>query len=63
MDNKPIYLLFPVAEIVLLHSSWRNSIQQKFIDVPSTCQAVCKELGRKREVSPSPCSQRVHSIF
>lgn len=33
-DNKPIYLLFPVAKLVLLHNSWRNSIQQKFIDVP-----------------------------
>ena len=40
--HKPIRLLFPVADLVVLHSSWTNSVQQIFTDgafpVPGSAQ-------------------------
>ena len=56
--DKPICLLFPVAELVLLHSSWRNPIQQTFMDLPSCARQWARSRGHRDEYALVPvCRQ------
>lgn len=47
--DKPICFLFPVAELVLLHSSWRNPVRQTFMDLPSCARQREKSRGHRDE--------------
>ena len=45
--DKPICFLFPMAELVQLHSSWRNLIQQTFMDLPSCTRQRVRSRGHR----------------
>lgn len=56
--DKPICLLFPVAEPVLLHSSWRNLIQQTFMDLPSCARQPMRSRGHRDEYALVPVCRK-----
>ena len=56
--DKPICLLFPVAELVLLHSSWRNPIQQTFMDLPSCARQRARSRGHRDEYALVPVRRK-----
>lgn len=60
--DKPICLLFPVAEPVLLHSSWRNLIQQCIYGSAFMCQAADEEPGSQGRIRFGPCLQKVLNV-
>ena len=56
--DKPICLLFPVAEPVLLHSSWRNLIQQTFMDLPSCTRQRARSRGHRDKYALVPVRRK-----
>ena len=49
VGDKPICLLFPGVELVPLHSSWRNPVQQTFMDLPSCAKQQEESRGHRDE--------------
>lgn len=56
--DKPICLLFPMAELVLLHSSGRNPIQQTFMDLPSCARQQVRSRGHRDEYALVPVRRK-----